>query len=134
MRVGLSFSRCVRDLVEGVVSMDQVLVVIARTRFDPENDAHWQEIWAGYQQFPNQWSIYDQLYEPQFREVTLRLHREGKLFQPRQHGVFPSVPRYHWLETVLLDQDLDSNPSLRSAWDNFQMIAGLSGINLKRDQ
>ena len=41
MRIGLSFSRCVLDIVEGRVDIDDVLVVIARTDFDPHNDSQW---------------------------------------------------------------------------------------------
>jgi len=48
MKIGLSYSRCVRDIVDGVVDIDDVLVVIARTDFDPHNDEQWAGIWEGY--------------------------------------------------------------------------------------
>lgn len=48
MKIGLSYSRCVRDIVDGVVNIDDVLVVIARTDFDPHNDEEWSSIWSGY--------------------------------------------------------------------------------------
>ena len=41
MKIGLSYSRCVRDIVEGKVDMADVLVIIARTDFDPHNDEQW---------------------------------------------------------------------------------------------
>ena len=41
MKVGLSLSRCMRDIVEARVVYDDVLVIIARTDFDPHDDAHW---------------------------------------------------------------------------------------------
>ena len=31
MKIGLSYSRCVRDIVDGTVPIDDVLVVISRT-------------------------------------------------------------------------------------------------------
>ena len=37
MKVGLSLSRCVKDIVLGKVMYEDVLVVIARTDFDPYN-------------------------------------------------------------------------------------------------
>lgn len=40
MKVGTSLSRCVRDIYEDVVDIDDVLVIVARTDFDPENDTH----------------------------------------------------------------------------------------------
>ena len=39
MKIGLSYSRCVRDIVEGKVDIADVLVIIARTDFDPRDDA-----------------------------------------------------------------------------------------------
>jgi hypothetical protein len=48
MKIGLSYSRCIRDIVEGKVDIDDVLVIIARTDFDPHNDDQWAGIWEGY--------------------------------------------------------------------------------------
>ena len=41
MKIGLSFSRCIRDIVECRVDYDDVLVIVTRTDFDPHNDNHW---------------------------------------------------------------------------------------------
>ena len=48
MKIGMSFSRCLRDVVEARVDIADVLVIIARTDFDPHNDRHWEGIWNGY--------------------------------------------------------------------------------------
>ena len=48
MKIGLSLSRCMRDIVEARVDYDEVLVIISRTDFDPHNDANWKGIWQGY--------------------------------------------------------------------------------------
>ena len=50
MKLGLSFSRCMRDLIEEKVMYDDVLVIIGRSDFDPHNDNHWNDIWYGYTQ------------------------------------------------------------------------------------
>ena len=47
MKIGLSYSRCVRDIVDGTVDIDDVLVLITRTDFDPRDDTQWQGIWKG---------------------------------------------------------------------------------------
>jgi hypothetical protein len=38
MKIGLSYSRCVLDIIEGRVNIDDVLVLITRTNFDPNVD------------------------------------------------------------------------------------------------
>jgi len=48
MKIGLSFSRCMRDIFTGKVNEQEVLVIIARTDFNPHNDNHWNNIWECY--------------------------------------------------------------------------------------
>ena len=48
MKIGLSYSRCVRDIVDGKVDIDDVLIIVSRTNFDPRDDTQWSNIWQGY--------------------------------------------------------------------------------------
>ncbi len=133
MKIGLSYSRCVRDIVDGRVDMDDVLVVIARTDFDPHNDKQWDSIWHGYHSrsgwIDPEWADYDN--ETNFRDVSKELWDTGKLHQPRQFGAHPRRLPYHWLETVVSDSDLENSPVVKDAWDKFQMVSGLRGTPLK---
>jgi len=45
MKIGLSYSRCILDIVEGRVDIEDVLVLITRTDFDPRDDVQWTGIW-----------------------------------------------------------------------------------------
>lgn len=103
MKVGLSYSRCVRDIVEGRVNIDDVLVIIARTDFDPRNDEQWTAIWEGYRHggWSNpEWNGYEGQYEEEFRRVTLELYNNGKLHQPRQFGKYVHRSHEVWLDVV----------------------------------
>jgi hypothetical protein len=133
MKIGLSYSRCIRDIVDGVVDMDDVLVVITRTDFDPNNDEQWAGIWAGYgggQTFGNpfsnpEWMDYPAEDEQKFREVTVKLYSTGRMHQPRQFGAHPSRRPEIWLETFLPPAELEHNPLVKKAWNQFQVVAGL---------
>ena len=144
MKIGLSYSRCVRDIVDGVVDIDDVLIIIARTNFDPHDDAQWQGIWNGYGGgSPNmsafsmfsssapEWAGYAN--EDQFRSVSIELWESGKLHQPRKFGAHPTRRPEIWLEAVLPSSELESNPAAKKAWDNFQIIAGLTSVNLDKE-
>ena len=138
MLVGLSYSRCVLDIVEGRVDIDDVLVVIARTNFDPNVDEQWSGIWEGYCQggmSAAEWSDYD-FYNPEdeakFRDVSVSLWEQGKFHQPRKFGAHPHRRREFWLETCLPDSELERNPAAKIAWDNFQVVAGLAAIKLDK--
>jgi hypothetical protein len=138
MKIGLSYSRCVRDIIDEKVNIADVLVIVARTDFDPSNDKQWAGIWQGYgggtdntytQGFFShsnpEWAGYSVEDEAKFREVTIQLYENGQLFQPRQHGAYPRRLPYYWLETFLPDSELDKNPAAKKAFEKFKMIAGL---------
>lgn len=130
MRIGLSYSRCVRDIVEGKVDIADILVIIARTDFDPHDDDQWKGIWAGYTAgngfSAREWANYEDEDEDRFRSVSIELHESGKLHQPRQFGAHPSRLPYYWLEASLPTEELESNPAVKKAWEQFQIVAGLS--------
>jgi hypothetical protein len=140
MKIGLSYSRCVRDIVDGKVDIRDVLVLITRTDFDPHDDEQWKGIWQGYgggQTFGNpfsnpEWMDYSSEDEIKFRDVSIQLWDAGKLHQPRKFGAHPARRSEIWLETVLPDSELESRPAVKEAWDNFQVMAGLTGVKLDR--
>lgn len=145
MKIGLSYSRCVRDIVNGKVDIADVLVVIARTDFDPRDDKQWQGIWAGYGGGSSstmrgifsgshpEWAEYNDEDEDRVRSVSIELMESGKLHQPRQFGAYPRRLPYIWLETILPSEALENEPGIKAAWEKFQMLASLSGVKLNND-
>ena len=129
MKIGLSLSRCVRDIVEGHVDIQDVLILITRTDFDPTVDQQWDDIWEGYNTLSPEWYG---LEEQDVKNVVMTLWQAGKIHQPRQFGAHPARRSEIWLETVLPDSELETRPAVKEAWDNFQMLAGLTGVNLDR--
>ena len=137
MKVGLSFSRCLRDIVEARVDFNDVLVIIARTDFDPHNDAHWKNIWDGYRfggMSNPEWAdaepnLSEEDASDAYRNVAIQLYDYGKIHQPRQ---FPlaHAPRleYYWLECFVPDDQASS--AVKAAWDQYKVIAGLSGVRV----
>lgn len=126
MKVGLSLSRCMRDIFNGTVDEEDVLVIVARTDFDPHNDNHWNGIWDGY--------VYGGLSNPEwkdfaddhddFRRMAIRLYDAGKIHQPRQFKAHPQRMSYYWLDCVVSPEE--HTPAQQKAWDNYQLITGLS--------
>jgi hypothetical protein len=141
MKIGLSYSRCVRDIVDGTVDINDVLIVIARTNFDPHNDEQWKGIWEGYgggqtfgSPFSNpEWIDYPAEDEAKFRSVSCDLWDQGKFHQPRKFGAHPYRRDEFWLETCLPSSELERNPAAKIAWNNFQIVAGLTNVKLDKD-
>jgi len=136
MKIGLSYSRCVLDIVEGRVDIDDVLVLITRTDFDPRDDDQWGGIWEGYcfGGLSNpEWANYDfnsKDDEDKFRSISIMLYEDGKIHQPRQFGAHPRRRPEIWLEAVLPNSELENNPAAKMAWNKFQNIAALSDVQL----
>jgi hypothetical protein len=136
MKIGLSYSRCILDIVEGRVDIEDVLVLITRTDFDPRNDEQWAGIWSGYclgGMSNPEWGHYNfdnKEHEDKFRSISCMLYEDGKMHQPRQFGARPRRRPEYWLETVLPNDELERNPSAKLAWDKFQTVAGLTNVEL----
>lgn len=132
MKVGLSLSRCVRDIVEAKVLYDDILCIVARTDFDPHNDEHWRSIWEGYRyggmSNPEWAGAEPTLSEDEasavYRNVVTRLFDGGKLHQPRQFGTHPPRMPYYWLECIVPEDEM--NPAQQKAWDNYKLITELA--------
>ena len=126
MKVGLSLSRCMRDIFNGTVDEEDVLVIVARTDFDPHNDNHWNGIWDGY--------VYGGLSNPEwkdfaddyddFRRMAIRLYDAGKIHQPRQFKAHPPRLPYYWLECFVPPDEM--NPAQQRVWDNYKLITDLA--------
>jgi hypothetical protein len=132
MKIGTSLSRCARDIFDGKVDINEVLVIVARTDVDPENDDHWKSLWKGYAGDGSgsvwshpEWHGYT-AHELDFRKICIQLKKRGKLHQPRQFGThLPRLPEY-WYDLVLTSEVVDSNPAAKKAWENYKLLANLS--------
>ena len=126
MKVGLSLSRCMRDILEERVDIDDVLVIVARTDVDPNNDNHWRAIWEGYiyggMSNPEWAGLEDR--EREMHELLVELYESGKLHQPRQFGRHPPRMPYFWLDCVVSPEE--HNPAQQKAWDNYKLITDLA--------
>lgn len=127
------------DIVEGRVDLNDVLVLITRTDFDPRDDGQWEGIWQGYTlggMSNPEWGHYDfnsKDAEDKFRSVSIMLYTDGKMHQPRQFGAHPRRRPEFWLETVLPTEELENNPAAKIAWEKFQTVASLTNVNLDKD-
>ena len=134
MKIGLSYSRCVRDIVDGIVDIDDVLIVIARTDFDPHDDEQWSSIWRGYRMRSGwsnpEWYNYKEEDEDRFRSVSIELWESGKLHQPRQFGAHPRRLPYYWLETIAPVEEIENSPAVKDAWEKFQIVAQLANFDI----
>ena len=119
MKIGLSYSRCVLDIVEGRVDIEDVLVLITRTDFDPRDDAQWTGIWGGYclgGASNAEWGNYNynsKEDEDKFRSVSIMSpFRHGSLTLPSGCSVSTPTPRSLMLSTATPPTSYSANMTI----------------------
>ena len=137
MKVGLSYNRCIVDILDGQVQERDVLVIVTRTKFDPHNDQQWADIYGGYWQA---WSKSNYT-ESDYRDLTIRMYDNGQIHQPRLfdagRGAVGQITGgagggdRRWRDLVLIPKDLDQHTAARDAWEHFRVLASLSSIPVK---
>jgi len=122
MKIGFSFGRCVRDIVNGIVDIDDVMCVIARTYMVDES--HVRQVISEYQKYRD----YLQGLDPdRCQEVGLELFRSGRVLEPRANGIsVMKVPKeFVWMDlypTVVETK----NEGVKDAWNAYRTLIGLS--------
>jgi cysteinyl-tRNA synthetase len=119
MKVGISLSECVRDIVIGKVAFDDVMVICARTNFSVDQLAKWGAVWDWYKE-----STWLGLDEQRTKDVVFELWKAGKIHQPRmfKNDVTWGLGRPIWRDLVVPPGELEHNKELRTAWDNYQSV------------
>ena len=124
MKIGFSYSRCLRDIFEGKVDERDVVVIVARTDFDPFDDEQWDSIWNGYTS-RGEWTGLE-AHEEEMRDLSKALYDEGKLHQPRQFGARPHHAHEYWYEMITTKEVNEENPAVKKAWEQYKILANLA--------
>lgn len=117
MKIGFSLGRCVRDIVNGDVSIDDVAFIIAATNItSPE-------------QLDNVVEMY--LYEPgyllgldfeQCKEVAQQLWKSAKIIQPRREGMHRHMQPENAIWVDMYPTVPSANGAVKKAWDGYRFM------------
>jgi len=117
MKIGFSFGRCIRDIVNGDVNYDDVAFIISGTALRDEDAIKWCIDEYMYRS--------DYLYgldKDQCVEVGLKLFNEGKMFQPRLQNIraFHIPADAVWAD--MFPTAMADNESAKRAWDTYRFM------------
>lgn len=91
MKIGLSLSFCVRDMIDGKVDEKDVALIYAGTCFRDQNDL--ESVIGQYTQ------VYWKHKPMQAEGIVRALYKQGRIFQPRLYDMVPpNTGDGHWLE------------------------------------
>ena len=119
MKVGFSFGRCVNDILNGRVDINDVLVIVSRTRIDKVDQV--RPIIQSYI-----WDRYIQGDLDEAVRIGEALYTNAKLHQPRlfgQHAIHVESKDI-WLNLVPASDLMDE--SVANAWKQIQVMERLA--------
>lgn len=117
MKIGFSFGRCVRDIVNGEVSIDDVAFLITATRISDEK--HLDRVIGIYMNEPGYLLGLDY---NKCIEVALKLWNTNRVIQPRAQG----MPRHMQPESSIwvdiFPTGLSEHEGVKKAWDAYRFM------------
>jgi hypothetical protein len=117
MKIGFSLGRCVRDIVRGDVSIDDVAFIIAATNIHSEEQL--KHVVDDYL-FRD-----DYLYgldETDCQQIALALWNDNKILQPRRQGMMRHKQPTNSVWVDMFPTLNSNNESVKKAWDAYRFM------------
>lgn len=117
MKIGFSFGRCVRDIVNGEVSIDDVAFLITATRIRDEE--HVRMVIGSYM---DESTYLMGLNYDQCVDVALKLWNTNRVLQPRAQGMHRHMQPESSIWVDIFPTALSNNESVKKAWDGYRFM------------
>lgn len=117
MKIGFSLGRCVRDIVMGKISEDEVAFIIGATCIrDKEQIDNVIDDYLLRDEY-----LYG-LDEAECKRVAHSLWDSNKLIQPRREGIHRHKQPANSIWIDMFPTELSENEAVKKAWDNYRFM------------
>jgi hypothetical protein len=117
MKIGFSLGRCVRDIVRGDVSINDVAFIIAATNIHSEEQL--KHVVDDYL-FRDDYLC--GLDETVSQQVALDLWNSNRILQPRRQGMMRHQQPTNSVWVDMFPTELSNNESVKKAWDAYRFM------------
>jgi hypothetical protein len=117
MKIGFSLGRCIRDIVSGDVSIDDVAFIITATAIHEREGL--DKVIAVYHHEPRY--LLGMEYD-QCLEVAYKLWDSNRLLQPRKQGLHRHMQPESSVWVDMFPTTLSNNESVKKAWDSYRFM------------
>lgn len=117
MKIGFSLGRCIRDIVNGDISIDDVAFIITATNI--RERIHIESVMIYYETSPEY--LYGLDHE-RCMEVAYKLWDSNKLIQPRRQGLHRHQQPENSVWVDMFPTVLSKKESVKKAWDNYRCM------------
>ncbi len=117
MKVGFSFGRCIRDIVNGIVAYEDVAFIITGTALRDEEAIKWC-----VDEYMLRHDYLSGLDHEQCTKIAIDLYLDGKIFQPRLQNIraFHIPADAVWAD--MFPTAIVENEAAKRAWDNYRLM------------
>jgi hypothetical protein len=117
MKVGFSLGRCIRDIVNDIVSYDDVAFIISGTALRDEEAIKWC-----VEDYLNRRDYLLGLDPEQCTKIALDLYNDGKVFQPRLQNIpaFRIPEGAVWAD--LFPTNVSDSDAVKKAWEAYRFM------------
>jgi hypothetical protein len=122
MKVGFSLGRCIRDIVNDIVDINDVVVIVAGTQFKTQ-----EQLTNIVNEYMYRDTYLYGLDETACQGVASVLFREGKIHQPRNFGLYRNMMPEDAVWADLFPTGGHTDPMVQEAWQAYRGMLGLTG-------
>jgi hypothetical protein len=122
MKVGFSLGRCIRDIVNDVIDINDVVVIVSGTRFTTQ-----EQLTNIVNEYMYRDTYLYGLDESACQGVASVLFREGKIHQPRNFGAYRTMMPEECVWADLFPTGGHTDPMVQEAWQAYRGMLGLTG-------
>lgn len=117
MKIGFSFGRCVRDIVNGEVELADVAFIIAATAIrDKEHVEHVIDAYMDRDGYLYGMDV------AECHSVAEQLWDSNKILQPRLQGIHRHMQPENAVWVDLFPTELSDNNAVKTAWNNYRTM------------
>lgn len=117
MKIGFSLGRCIRDIVNGDISIEDVAFIITATNIREREDLEF--VILAYESEPEY--LYGLDHE-QCMEVAYQLWDTNRLLQPRRQGLHRHKQPASSVWVDMFPTELSNNEGVKKAWDAYRFM------------
>ena len=117
MKIGFSLGRCIRDIVNGEISIDDVAFIITATNIREREDLEF--VIHTYETEPRYLGGLD---HDRCMDVAYQLWDSNRLLQPRRQGLHRHAQPENSVWVDMFPTILSENESVKKAWDAYRFM------------
>jgi hypothetical protein len=117
MKIGFSLGRCIRDIVNGAVSINDVAFIIAATNIHEEEQL--AQVVDSYLYRDDYLYMLD---EARCQQVALELWTSNRILQPRRQGMHRHKQPENSVWVDMFPTVNSNNEAVKKAWDGYRFM------------